>query len=305
MEEKKCSKCGYIKPITDFHKRKANKDGISCVCKTCKNNDRQNNRWKYKDREVAYRVKYNKKNKQKIRERTHTSLMNKREEEGIVVFTKFNRHSILRSVKYIDKKIWDKIKDKKNIAGIYMIRSLLKWDKFYIGSSVDILQRWNEHKSDLSNHKHRNPKLQNYCNKYGLGDLCFFLIEICSDGRLIKREQYYIDLLNPYFNINKIAGNSLGRRHSKETKKKISEKNKNKVVSEETKKRQSDSHKGLRKSEGWKRKIGTANRGRKLSKATKIKISKARLGKKLNLTESQRDKRREIALRFLVKKNIN
>jgi group I intron endonuclease len=34
---------------------------------------------------------------------------------------------------------------------------------------------------------------------------------------LIEREQYYIDLLNPEYNISRVAGSSLGRRHTPET----------------------------------------------------------------------------------------
>ena len=39
---------------------------------------------------------------------------------------------------------------------------------------------------------------------------------------LIKREQYYIDLLKPEYNILKIAGSSLGKVHTKETRAKMS-----------------------------------------------------------------------------------
>jgi len=35
-EEKKCSKCGAVKPTTEFHKCKSNKDGHQKVCKTCR-----------------------------------------------------------------------------------------------------------------------------------------------------------------------------------------------------------------------------------------------------------------------------
>jgi group I intron endonuclease len=39
---------------------------------------------------------------------------------------------------------------------------------------------------------------------------------------LIQREQYYIDLLNPEYNICKIAGSNLGFKHSEITKEKLS-----------------------------------------------------------------------------------
>lgn len=36
MEGKKCSKCGKIKPYTDFHKNNQTNDGLSCHCKECR-----------------------------------------------------------------------------------------------------------------------------------------------------------------------------------------------------------------------------------------------------------------------------
>tara|TARA_R110002096_G_scaffold44342_6_gene119198 strand:+ start:123 stop:671 length:549 start_codon:yes stop_codon:yes gene_type:complete len=34
-DSKKCSKCGEVKPLTDFGKRKDSKDGRRCQCKSC------------------------------------------------------------------------------------------------------------------------------------------------------------------------------------------------------------------------------------------------------------------------------
>jgi hypothetical protein len=43
--------------------------------------------------------------------------------------------------------------------------------------------------------------------------LCFEIVEIVENKEnLIKREQYYIDSINPFFNICMIAGSSLGRK---------------------------------------------------------------------------------------------
>lgn len=46
---------------------------------------------------------------------------------------------------------------------------------------------------------------------YGLNDLVFSIIAGCSNDTLIAYEQFYIDALNPYFNICKKAGSPLGR----------------------------------------------------------------------------------------------
>jgi predicted GIY-YIG superfamily endonuclease len=37
MDVKKCTKCGEIKPVSEFTKNKNTKDGLHCWCKACKN----------------------------------------------------------------------------------------------------------------------------------------------------------------------------------------------------------------------------------------------------------------------------
>jgi len=48
------------------------------------------------------------------------------------------------------------------------------------------------------------------------------ILEYCDKSVLLDREQYYLDKLNPSYNILKIAGSSEGFVHSEETKEKIS-----------------------------------------------------------------------------------
>jgi len=57
--------------------------------------------------------------------------------------------------------------------------------------------------------------------KYGHKVFNLDILENCSKQDLIKREQYYIDTLNPQYNIIKTAGSSLGRNLSEETKAKL------------------------------------------------------------------------------------
>jgi hypothetical protein len=47
-------------------------------------------------------------------------------------------------------------------------------------------------------------------------------MEYCEPSLLLEREQYYINELNPEYNILKIAGNRLGSKHSDATKIKMS-----------------------------------------------------------------------------------
>lgn len=95
-------------------------------------------------------------------------------------------------------------------SGIYKISSILKPKKIYIGSSVNIEKRIKTHIRLLKNLSHPNVILQNHVGKYGIEDLHFETIFECDPLSLIKKEQNYIDELEPYFNVCKKAGNQLG-----------------------------------------------------------------------------------------------
>lgn len=53
--------------------------------------------------------------------------------------------------------------------------------------------------------------------KYGYSSFGLYILEYCDPKYLLKREQYYIDLLNPEYNILKKAGSLLGFQHREET----------------------------------------------------------------------------------------
>jgi group I intron endonuclease len=56
-----------------------------------------------------------------------------------------------------------------------------------------------------------------------LQDFVFIVFEYCDSKVLISREQFYIDELKPEYNILKVAGSSLGYRHTDESLAKMSE----------------------------------------------------------------------------------
>jgi group I intron endonuclease len=61
---------------------------------------------------------------------------------------------------------------------------------------------------------------------YGHSNFSLEILEYCEPENAVSREQYYIDLLKPKYNILPTAGSSLGFKHSKESLLKISEANK-------------------------------------------------------------------------------
>lgn len=69
--------------------------------------------------------------------------------------------------------------------------------------------------------------------KYGYSSFKLEIIEYCAPEKAIIREQYYLDLLQPEYNILKKAGFLLGFKHSKETKTKLSAISKSRALSPE------------------------------------------------------------------------
>lgn len=100
---------------------------------------------------------------------------------------------------------------------IYKITNCINC-KIYIGSTINIKTRWNEHKNKLNNGTHENICLQRAWNKYKEKSFKFEILEeVLDKSKILNREQYYIDNLEPEYNICKIAGNCLGVKHSEKT----------------------------------------------------------------------------------------
>jgi group I intron endonuclease len=98
----------------------------------------------------------------------------------------------------------------ENNHAIYIIKSIIT-NRIYVGSAVNYNKRFKQHSYNLFNNKHCNLKIQNHFNKYGKEDLIYEVIEYVElKENLINREQYYIDTLNPFFNICQKAGSTLG-----------------------------------------------------------------------------------------------
>jgi group I intron endonuclease len=52
---------------------------------------------------------------------------------------------------------------------------------------------------------------------YGYSKFRLQILEYCDSDKCIEREQYYLDSLNPEYNILKKAGSSLGYKHTEES----------------------------------------------------------------------------------------
>lgn len=107
-------------------------------------------------------------------------------------------------------------------SGIYKIVNNIN-GHIYIGSAVNYKSRFRTHLSLLKKEKHHSIYLQRSWNKYGENNFSFELIENCKIENLIEREQFYMDELNPEYNVCKIAGSTLGIKGTVESNKKKSE----------------------------------------------------------------------------------
>lgn len=163
------------------------------------------------------------------------------------------------------------------VSGIYSIS--LDDGRCYIGSAVDYRKRWKIHKHSLKKGNHHSAKLQHAWNKYGEDRFTFRMIENCEVDKLIDREQFWIDSLNPFFNIARIAGSSLGVKHTEETRKKLSKiaavVQKGRKHSDESKAKRSASLKGRKPSPQCIAATVAACTGRKLTPEHKAKIASA------------------------------
>ena len=110
-------------------------------------------------------------------------------------------------------------------SGIYSIINEVN-GKFYIGSAVSIRKRWYNHRRGLNKGTHENKHLRRAWKKYGEGAFYFGVLEPVEDPTcLTDREQYWMDLLKPEYNICPTAGSSLGVKRTEEQKQKMSGEN--------------------------------------------------------------------------------
>ena len=130
------------------------------------------------------------------------------------------------------------------ISGIYQIQSMIKPERIYIGSSVNIHIRWRDHLYMLKKGIHENSKLQNHYNKYGKCDLIFSVVIGCAKDDLISTEQFYLDSKKHWFNICPKAMSSAGVKRSDEHKKKSRLINLGRKHSEEVRQKESENRKG-------------------------------------------------------------
>lgn len=167
-------------------------------------------------------------------------------------------------------------------SGIYKIK-IERY--FYIGSSKNINNRISVHLYHLRKKNHTNSKMQNVFNKYGDKHFSFEILELVDESNLLICEQKY---LNETFILPESLNLALsvdcpmrGKKHSKETREKISRNRKGILHSEATKQKISKNNSKFW--EGKERKeLGEKFKGHSVTNETREKIRKSLVNRPLS-----------------------
>lgn len=163
------------------------------------------------------------------------------------------------------------MKENNKKSGVYRWTNKVN-GKTYVGSSVLLSRRFLVYYNLIKIGK-SNMLIAKALLKYGYSNFSLEILEYCEPEVLISREQYYLDLLKPEYNILTLAGSSLGYKHSEETLAKL------KLITNEHRKGITFSQ-----SEETKAKISKTMTGRKHTEKTIAKMI-GKKGKKVVVTD--------------------
>lgn len=134
----------------------------------------------------------------------------------------------------------------RGTSGLYCIHNL-NTDRFYVGSAKDIYSRMAVHICQLRGQCHHCAFLQRDYN-LGRNNLEFHVLKAVPKDQLIREEQILLDTVygkEGCYNLNPIANSFAGRKHSDETKQRLSKLAQGRKHSQETKEKMRASHIGI------------------------------------------------------------
>lgn len=99
MDLKRCSKCGEIKSVIEFHERKNNKDGKRYWCKECTAIQRKKYYQENKETLLRYNKKYNQDNKEKIKD-YNKNYKQKHKKEIAIQLKKYRKNHLKQHNEY-------------------------------------------------------------------------------------------------------------------------------------------------------------------------------------------------------------
>ena len=159
-------------------------------------------------------------------------------------------------------------KELKAKSGIYCWVNMIN-GKYYIGSGIDLNNRINDYYQESYYKSKSNLIIVRSILKYGLGNFALVILEFTDKDELLSREQHFLDTLEPEYNILDVAGNSQGYKHTPESLQKMSEAALGRKHSDEVRKAMSERNKG----------INNPNFGKTLSEETIAKLREIALNR--------------------------
>jgi group I intron endonuclease len=163
------------------------------------------------------------------------------------------------------------------LSGIYQIRNLVN-GKLYIGSTGGLGERWNTHLRLLRRDNHHSWKLQKDFNVYGESLFEFNPLIICKEVDLAFFEQRALEIFDVVatgYNISSDTEAPMrGRKHSAESKEKISKAGMGNQYAKGSKSRTGQSN-----SEEHRKKLSTSHMGKKRDSESIKKSADALRGK--------------------------
>ena len=109
------------------------------------------------------------------------------------------------------------IYENKGKSGVYRWVNLNS-GKSYVGGSVNLGKRFRcYYDIKYITGTMRNMIIHKALLNYGYSKFRLEILEFCKKDEVLAKEQYYLDLIKPEYNILKKAGSPLGFKHSKET----------------------------------------------------------------------------------------
>jgi transketolase len=197
-EMKVCAKCKQEKSLECFSKNRAAKDGKVCYCRECRKDIQK--KWREKNKEYfkEYSKKYREENKEKIKEKRKEykeylkEYHKKYYEENKDFYKEHNKKYYEKNKEYY-KKYYEEYQNRhreRHSAGVYVIKNT-QTGKEYIGCSIAIRDRWNNHRSSLRRSKHENPGIRRDYEKYGLEAFEFTLLKEypCDTSREVLEQE--------------------------------------------------------------------------------------------------------------------
>ena len=127
----------------------------------------------------------------------------------------------------------DILKENKGMSGIYMWENKENGYK-YQGSSEILSRRFLQYFNTKHLLKNSYMIIYRALLKYGYLKFYFSILEYCEPCKYLEKEQYYMNLLKPEYNISPTTGSILGYKHIEQARSKITAARKGKKHSEDT-----------------------------------------------------------------------